>query len=299
MKKLFSMILISLVFVSLIFTATLNVQARVWAMVEGTVESEEGKPIQGALVIMIFSEDGTKYEITTDQEGKWKKANLRPGKWTIGFMAEGYEPQNINVKLSAIRKNPPIHIKLSAVPESSFSQGDALYSQHNYSEALEEYQRVLEENPDLYQAYDKIGLCYYRMGELDKAIQAFKHMLEHQPQSRNTLINLSAIYFQKGSLEEGMKYFRQLDEKSLTDPGTFYNVGLLLFKNGEIDMAIDYFHKSLTLDSAYIDSYYQLGLANLNKGNMEEAKKNFHKVIELAPQSEKAALSRNILKNIK
>lgn len=276
-----------------------NVYAKVFALVEGTVKSEDGKPIEGALVILIFSDDGTKYELKTDKKGIWRKANIRPGSWTIGFIAEGYEPQNFNIQLSAIKKNPPMDIRLAPIPESPFSKGDTLYGQEKYTEALQAYQDVLTETPELYQAHDKIGLCYYRLNDYENAIEAFKLMLEKEPQSTDTLINLSAIYFEKGHLEEGMKYFKQLDEKILSDPGTFYNIGILLFKNGQIDMAIDYLNKCLALDPNHIDGHYQLALVNLNKGDTEEAKTHLQKVIELAPESEKAGLAKNILENIK
>ncbi|MFQ6109346.1 MAG: tetratricopeptide repeat protein [Candidatus Aminicenantales bacterium] len=297
-----SRIVKNIMIVSFLFIILINtnpVYSKVFAKISGTVKSEEGEPIEGAMVILIFSEDGTKYELTTDREGNWRKVNLRPGRWTIGFIAEGYEPQNINVQLSAIQDLPPIDIRLSRIPESPFAKGDDLYQQKKYAEALQEYQRVLAENPDLYQAYDKIGLCYYRLNDLENAAENFKLMLEKEPQSRNTLINLSAIYFEKGDLEEGMKYFRKLDEESLTDAGTFYNIGILLFKNGQIDMAVDYFNKCLARDPSFIDGYYQLGLVNLNKGDMEEAKKNLQKVIELAPESEKAAIAKKMLESIK
>jgi Tfp pilus assembly protein PilF len=39
-------------------------------------------------------------------------------------------------------------------------------------------------------------------------------------------------------------------------------------------------------------------LACLNKGDLEEAKKNLKKVIELAPESEKAAIAKRMLENI-
>lgn len=276
-----------------------NIYAKVWAIVDGTVSSEDGKPIAGAQVILIFSEDGETYELTTDKKGRWRIANIRPGTWTIGFMADRYEPQNITVQLSAITRNPSIDIKLSRIPEPPFAKGDALYAEKKYDEALEEYKGVLEGNPDLYQAYEKIGLCYYRQDDLENAIQYFKLMLEKDPQSRDTLINLSAIYFEKGELQEGMKYFQQVDESTLTDPGTFYNIGILLFKSGHIDMAMDYLKKCLALNPSFVDGYYQLALVSLNKGDLEEAKKNFKKVIELAPDSEKAALAKNMLESIK
>jgi len=72
-----------------------------------------------------------------------------------------------------------------------------------------------------------------------------------------------------------------------------------LFKNGQIDLAIDHLNKCLKLDPNYVNGYYQLALASLNKGNMEEAKRNFKKVIELAPESEQAALAKKMLENIK
>lgn len=297
MKKPWGIIIIIIGLMAIIMNSY-NVSAKVWALVEGTVKSEDGKPIEGAKVILIFSEDGTKIELTTDKKGNWRKPNLRPGTWTIGFIAEGYEPQNFTVQLSAIRKNPPMDIRLAPIPESPFSKGDDLYKQEKYTEALQEYQGVLTENPDLYQAHDKIGLCYYRLDDYENAIEAFKLMLEKEPQSKDTLINLSAIYFEKGDLEKGMKYFKQLDEKTLTDSATFYNIGILLFKNGQIDMAIDYLQKCLALDPNSVDGHYQLGLANLNKDDMEEAKKNLAKVIELAPESEMAALAKKILENI-
>jgi tetratricopeptide (TPR) repeat protein len=277
---------------------TYYIHAKVLALISGTVKSEDGKPIEGAKVILIFSEDGTKYELTTDKKGKWMKANLRSGRWTIGFMAEGYEPQNLNVNLSAIRDNKPVDIRLSPIPESPLKIGDELYEQKKYGEALQEYQRALEENPDLNQAYEKIGLCHYRLDDYDKAIEAFERMLEREPDSQETLINLSAIYFERGELEDGMKYFKKIDEESLTDPNTFYNIGILLFKNGEIDMALDSLTKCITLDPTYVNGYYQLGLVNLNKGNMEEVKKNLQKVIEIAPESENAALAKKIMEQI-
>lgn len=286
------------IFIFILLFYPCSMYSQVFATATGTVKSKDGKAIEGATVILVFTEDKTTFELTTDKKGVWRKSNLRPGSWTVGFLAEGYEPRNFKVDLSAIKDNPSIDVRLSPIPESPLKKGDTLYEQQEYVAALGEYQNVLEEHPDIHQVYDKIGLCYYRLNELDKAIEYFKLMLVKEPQSQDTLINLSAIYLERGSLEEGMKYFNQLDESSINDKGLFYNMGILLFKNGQIDMAIKYLEKSLKFDSNYVDAYYQLALANLNKGQIEEAKKNFYKVIELAPASEKAALAQKMLENI-
>jgi tetratricopeptide (TPR) repeat protein len=284
---------------AMILICVIFVFAQTFATASGTVKSKDGKPIEGVQVILIFSEDGTKYALVTDNKGRWRKMNLRPGSWIIGFLYDGYEPKNLNVEISAIKKNPPIDVLLDPLPESPIAHGDTLYAAKKFEEALEEYQRVLKKHPDLARLYDKIGLCYYRLNDYDNAVEYFKRMLEKEPQSQDTLINLSAIYFEQGNLDEGMNYFQQLDNKSLTDSTLFYNIGILFFKNNQIELAIEYLSKSLELDPKYVDAYYQMGLASLNNGDMEQAKASFAKVIELAPESEKAAQAKNLLEHIK
>jgi len=294
MKKNIIISSIALILISAFFSFT-----QTFASVNGSVKSKDGKPIEGVQVILIFSEDGTKYELVTDNKGRWRKMNLRPGTWTIGFLSDGYEPKNLNVELSAIQKNPPVDVLLDPLPDSPVARGDSLYAEQKFDEALQEYQRVLSEHPDFAQLYDKIGLCYYRLNDYDNAIEYFKRMLEKEPQSQDSLINLSAIYFEQGNLDEGMKYFQQLDKKTLTDSTLFYNIGILFFNNNQIELAIEYLSKSLELDPKYVEAYYQMGLASLNKGDMEKARASFVKVIELAPESEKATQAKNLLEHIK
>jgi tetratricopeptide (TPR) repeat protein len=275
-----------------------ELQAKVWARVNGTVSTEDGKPIEGARVVLV-SADGEKMETSADSKGNWRLLNVRPGSWSIGFLAKGFEPKNYNIELSAIKDNPPVKVTLARTPDSPFLAADALYGEHKYQEALQEYQRILDGQPQLVEAYARIGLCYYRLDDLDKALTFFQKALEKTPATPDILINLAAIHLQKGNLEQGVQYIKQLDEKSITDPSLFYNIGVLFFKEGHADLAIEYLQKCLALNASSLDAHYQLGLAYLNNGNKEEARKSFQKVIELEPESEKATFAKKILEEIK
>lgn len=272
--------------------------AQVFARVSGTVTAEDGKPIAGVKVILV-SPDGEKQEAATDGKGMWRLVNVRPGPWEVGFLAPGYEPRNFKINLAAAKENPPVNVKLARIPESPLSAADALYKDRKYEEALKEYQRILEAQPELFQASVQIGLCYYRLGELDQALASFEKALVRLPGSPEILINMAAIHLQRGELERGVQYIKQVDEKSLTDPSLFYNIGVLFFKEGQIDMAIEYLQKCLAVDGKHVDGTYQLGLAFLNKGQAEEAKKCFQRIMELAPGTEKADLARKILAGIR
>jgi len=296
MKKNFIIALLSVGFIIMHWTPPVFPQS--YARAGGSVTSEKGIPIEGARIILIFSDDGAKTELTTNEKGEWKLVNLRAGVWTIGIMVDGYQPQNINVTLSALKEHPPIDIIMEPIPKHPLSKANDLYQAKKYAEALQEYQKVLAENQDMYQAYERIGLCYFRLGDPDNAIKAFKMMLDKEPQVRNVLLNLSAILLEKGNLEEGMKYFKQLDEETINDCSMFYNIGVLLFAKEQMEQAIEYFKKCTARNPNYVDAYYQMALAYLNQGNNEEAKKNFQKIIELAPGSDKAAQAKEIVDSL-
>jgi tetratricopeptide (TPR) repeat protein len=295
MKKTSGLVIYSLFIITLV-CASISLEAKVWAKITGTVKSVDGKPIKDARIILIFSEDQSKFELKTDNKGRWSKVDIRPGQWTIGFMADGYEPQNINITLSAIKRNPPVDIKLNPIPKSPLTDADALYKEGKYKEALTEYQRVQSKNHALHQVNEKIGLCFYRLKDYDNAIKAFKFMLEKEPNAKISLINLCAINFEQGKLEEGMKYLSQLGEENIKDHTIFYNIGIILFNNNKMDMAIDYLKKSINLNPKYLKGYYQLAMAYMNKGEIESAKKNLQKIMELDPESEQAAQAKEILK---
>ena len=296
MRKNFIIALLSVGFIIMLWVPP--VFSQVYARVKGSVTSEKGVPIEGARIILVFSEDEAKTEITTDEKGEWKLTNLRAGAWTISIIVDGYQQRDINANFSALKENPPIDIIMKTIPKHPLSEANNLYLAKKYAEALQEYQKALAENPDMHIAYERIGLCYFRLGDLDNATTAFKQMLEKEPQARSVLLNLCAILFEKGNLEEGMKYFKQLDEATVNDHSIFYNIGVLLFAKEQIDQAIEYFKKCTDRNPNYVDAYYQMALAYLNQGNNEEAKKNFQKIIELAPGSDKAAQAKEIIDSL-
>mgnify|MGYP005838295997 CR=1 FL=1 len=276
------------------FLSIMIVNGSTWAIVQGVVKNKEGKPIEGAIVIL-QNEQGAKYEYLTDKNGKWIAANIEPGDWKVLIGAEGYQPQAISASFSAIRRNEPISTKLEPVPKSPVADADALYNKGKYKEAIEEYKKVLDKNPEMVQVYERIGISYYKIKDFDNAIKSFQELLKKVPDSKKALFNLSAIYIEKNDLEEAQRYFKMIDESSISDPDLFYNFGLLSFKKGEIDEAISFFEKCILRDENYYEAHYQLGLAYANKGDLEKAKLYLQKVIEIKPNSEEAALAKSML----
>lgn len=272
--------------------------------ITGVVLAEDGNPIPNVKVIFEHSRYGAKFERSTDKNGKWVAANIRGGAWNIDFIAKGYEPKQISTTVSEVIRAKPIEIRLKKTEKRIVSKkvsellvkGNELYNQRKYQEALEEYQNILKEHPELRLINKNIGNCYYELGDYDSAIKYYERVLEKEPGSEEILINLGNIYLEKGELEKGLSYFKKIDEEAITNPITFYNIGTSFFNKGEIDKSIEYYNRAITLDPDFSDVYYQLGLCYLNITEKEKAKENLNKFLELAPDSDKETTVREILK---
>ncbi|UCC39776.1 MAG: tetratricopeptide repeat protein [Candidatus Aminicenantes bacterium] len=295
--------LLLILFSSLVFSQDWRGRGRI----SGFVLTEDGKPIPNVKVVFEFARYGAKFERFTDKKGKWVAANVRGGQWNIDFYAEGYEPKQISTSVSEVLRSKPIEIRLKRTEKSIVSEkvsellvkGNELFNQKNYQEAIEEYQNILKENPEIYIINKNVGNSYYEMGDYDSAIKYYKKVLEKEPGSKEILIALGNTYLEKGDLEKGLSYFKQIDEEAITNPLTFYNFGTSFFNKGEINKAIEYYNKAITLDPNLTDAYYQLGLCYLNTNEKEKAKENFNKFLELAPDSDKAAAVREMLKHLR
>lgn len=61
--------------------------------------------------------------------------------------------------------------------------GDESYKSKNYKEALEAFNKALLEGDD-YKTYNKIGNCYYYLGEKENAIKAYEKSLKLNPENK-------------------------------------------------------------------------------------------------------------------
>lgn len=83
------------------------------------------------------------------------------------------------------------------------------FNKGNYQESLKLFKQILEQNPlsPVYVRYG-IGLCYYRLGDINKARFAFERVLELDPNNSQALISLAI-------LETSLKFYDQQINKKI------------------------------------------------------------------------------------
>jgi len=284
----------------------------------GTVVDEEGNPIAGVKIVVDAKDKKLTLETESDEEGEWYVSGVDKGNFRITATKKGYESVYSDRSLSHFTsKNPPLHILLNKITDMDdpsimdettlglFQEGNRLFEQGKYVEAISKFEEFLEQNYTIYQVHLNIGNCYREIGEYEKAIAAFNNVLENVKSRKNTiegdesaakaLANIGEIYLLQDDIEKAGEYFKQAVDSFPGNEAIAFNVGEIFFTQGDTDKAIEYFNLAIKIKENWAIPYRRLGYAYLNKGEYQLAIDNLKKFLSLSPDSPDAANIQNLI----
>jgi len=285
----------------------------------GLLLDPDSKPVAGIKMTLTFSENKKLFfEDTTGKKGEWSFIGLGTGNWILSASVPGYQPVEQTINVSQLAVNPKVQVVLKK-PEKTpgvlqdeksvelLEQGNQLYKDGQYDEAIAAYQKFQEANPGLYQIQISIADCYREKGEFDKAIALYNEVIGQsasdatmgRDMAAKALAGIGNSHLKQGRLQEAQGFFEKSIETSPKDEILAYNVGEIYFSNQALDQAVRYFELAAQIKPSWPDPFLKLGYVYLNKADNAKAAENFEKFLVLEPEGERAALAKNILGFIK
>ncbi|MBA3515573.1 MAG: tetratricopeptide repeat protein [Pyrinomonadaceae bacterium] len=137
----------------------------------------------------------------------------------------------------------------------------------DYENAIADFDKALESNPDLGLSYLYRGKARQAKGDLDGAIEDYERAFRVDSRIVKVAADIAEIYRVRGS-------FR--------------------LEKLELDEAINDFDKAIRLRPHQADSYFQRGRAHLIDGDYAAAVSDFDHCVELEPMHARAYLSRGV-----
>lgn len=292
------------------------VAAQEWAgrgRIHGTVKSDDGKPLAGARVQLIFAQSETGPEvITTSSKGRWSMLGLASGQWNVLVDAEGYKGAQASIRVYESGPGQSLDIELrkptaeeraaaAAAERGSaverLKKGNELVGAKQYAEARAEYESALadlppENHPPVLRA---IANTWYAEGNVDQAVAVFDRALALVPDDPELLQAAVNVLVAAGRESDAQAYLARLPADAELNSTTLLNFGIDAYNNGEMEEAFGHFDRLVTQKPDYPDGYYYRGLVNLNKGNNDAAAADFRRFLELAPDHAKANEAREFL----
>ncbi len=148
----------------------------------------------------------------------------------------------VNANLYSVDREKPfaqIHYRLGII------YGD----RGDLGEALAEYGRAVEIDPDYPKSYLNMGAILARLGEFDDAVRAFESALAIDPAYTEARVNLAMVHLGEGRFDDAIS---ELETALDYEPGSAMartQLAVALYKSGRIDDALREFAAAETSDT--------------------------------------------------
>jgi tetratricopeptide (TPR) repeat protein len=134
-------------------------------------------------------------------------------------------------------------------------EGKQLYISDQDEKAVETLQEAIKLDPELAEAYFRLGLAYVAVGKeqeaedaYKKAIEKYKKYLEANGKDAEAHYNMGQAYAGLHLYSEAVREYRQATRLKDDDADMYYDLGTALSKLAQYDEAVAAFSKSLDID---------------------------------------------------
>jgi tetratricopeptide (TPR) repeat protein len=180
-----------------------------------------------------------------------------------------------------------LEIALKSKPKDAellFSLGRAY---KNLSTQL--FDQITRAAPESPRAHQLAAESHALLGRLEEAVKEYRRVLELNPNLPDIRLALGDLYMDAANYAGAEEAFRQELQVAPTNPEAIYKYGVVLLKMGRASEATPYLQKAIMMAPKMADAYFQLGKAFSDEGKLEQAEQTWLKVIELGPTVELAA----------
>lgn len=134
------------------------------------------------------------------------------------------------------------------------------FSDGDYAEAIIQYSKIIDKNPDNYLAYAFLGDCYNELEQYEKAIEKYNKSISLNPDYAKAHFCLGLMYGKIGEYSDSLEAFKNALLLVPDDAMTLYNIGITYSKQNEHNKALEAFKNATDLKPDFADAYYNLGV---------------------------------------
>jgi tetratricopeptide (TPR) repeat protein len=173
-----------------------------------------------------------------------------------------------------------------------YGLGNALFQKGMVDEAVVQYRKALEINPDYAKACNNLGNALLQQGKVDEAIAYLQRALEINPDFADTHDILGNALLQKGNVAEAITQYQVALQIKPDNAEACYNLGNARLHQGNVAEAITQYQRALQIKPDFADAHNNLGTALLRQGNVAEAIAQYQRALQIKP--DKAELQNNL-----
>jgi tetratricopeptide (TPR) repeat protein len=151
------------------------------------------------------------------------------------------------------------------------------------NEAIKQYERALELDPDFARAHNYLGNALVQVGRLPDAIEHYEQAVRIRPDFVHARNNLGNALAQAGRLPEAIAQFDQALRIKPDSADAHNNLAGVLVGLGRTAEAVDHYEQAIRFKPDFAEAYNNLGVALIGLGKVREAAANYEQAVRFKP----------------
>ncbi len=299
-------------------------------IVKGKVTDDKGEAISGASIVIQAADSRTRtYTTKTDKKGNYTYMGLTAGDYYVIARAPGFSPSYAPAKPSfqadtvidlVLTPGPDQKLPIELTPEeleqaksefekyekrkqfsaevqALFDSGLQLAQAGKHLEAIEEYKKALEKDPEQTNIIGNMAESYAKLGNDAEAQELYKKAIAIRPNDAALYTNLGVILGRMGKNAESQEAFKKAAALNpAASAQNFYNMGATLVNNGRSEDAVEAFKQAIAADANFAEAYYQLGMCLSGKNEtIPDAIKALQKYLQIGKIADQIEVAKQII----
>lgn len=177
----------------------------------------------------------------------------------------------------------------SCDPESNRKMAKAiasLYAKMGQPEKAEQlFQKIINENPKDANSYDLYASYLESEGRYDEALMNYKKAYQLDPDDGGVAFRLGNAYFDRGRYSEAVEYLKKAKEDFGNDIETIKRLGEAYIELGEYGKAIEEYKSIIEIIPKHVSSRIQIGNAYVKMRQYQKAKSYYEEALKIEPSN--------------
>ena len=183
--------------------------------------------------------------------------------------------------LKALELNPKI-------VQAYINLSDIYYRHKDYGHGIGLLTTGIYELPDELILSHYLARFYMEDARLDLAVDELEKILERQPDNYDAYYDLGRVHFELGNYELAVENFENVLEYKENNEFIYYYLGQAYEANDEIDKAISNYLKAITVNDKFPQPYKKAAILFMARGDNEDALEYFEDYLKLDIPPEEA-----------
>ncbi len=299
-------------------------------IIKGKVTDDKGQPVIGAEIRIQGLDVKREYQTKTDKKGEYFYMGIPYGQYRVVARAKGFQPDfatGIQPSISeervvdfSLKPGPDHKLAFELTPQemermkqeqakaekqkqssaevkTAFDAGLGLAQQGKYAEAIEEYKKALEKDPEQPYIQANMADALAKLNKNDEALAAYQKAISLKPDDAAMYTNMGVLLGKMGKTAESQEAFKKAASVNPAAAGqNFYNLGATLVNSGRSAEAADAFRQAIAADPNFAEAYYQLGIClSGNQTTIPDAIKALQKYVDIGQKADEVEVAKQLI----